>query len=286
MVGAVVLWSLSGLFAKAPLFDEWPEADRGALLAFWRAVFATTVLLPLVRRARFRRGLIPLTLSFAGMNLTYLTAMSLSTAANAIWLQMTAPLWVFLFGLVLFREKIAGREAVPLVFGLAGVGTILLFEFLREAAPQRTGVVCGVASGACYGGVIVMMHRMREENHAWLVAVCHAVTAAILLPVVVRLGVRPSFAQLAVLACFGAFQMALPYIFLMRALRTISGQEAIGIGLIEPLLVPLWVLLAWGEMPDWWTLAGGAMILSGLSVRYFLLERPRGAEPGRQPLLP
>jgi drug/metabolite transporter (DMT)-like permease len=51
-------------------------------------------------------------------------------------------------------------------------------------------------------------------------------------------------------------------------LQRIPGHEATGIGLIEPLLVPLWVYLAWGDRPAWWTLVGGALILIGLSIRY------------------
>jgi drug/metabolite transporter (DMT)-like permease len=47
---AAVLWSTSGLFAKATTFEIWPAADRGVILAFWRAAFAGVLLLPAVRR--------------------------------------------------------------------------------------------------------------------------------------------------------------------------------------------------------------------------------------------
>ncbi|HZN36276.1 MAG TPA: EamA family transporter, partial [Pirellulaceae bacterium] len=53
-----------------------------------------------------------------------------------------------------------------------------------------------------------------------------------------------------------------------RGLRSIPGHEATGIGLTEPILVPVWVVLAWGDRPAWWTLVGGGLILVGLAVRY------------------
>ncbi|MGD9769782.1 MAG: EamA family transporter [Pseudolabrys sp.] len=78
----------------------------------------------------------------------------------------------------------------------------------------------------------------------------------------------PSGQQLVVLAAFGMLQMAVPYLCFARGLRGISGQEASGIGLIEPVILPLWVFLATAEIPAWWTLAGGGLIFAGLVWRY------------------
>jgi drug/metabolite transporter (DMT)-like permease len=274
MVVAALMWSSSGLFAKAPIFDDWSDSDRGPLLAFWRALFAAAVLVPMIRRPRWQRDLVPLTICFAGMNVTYLTAMSLTTAANAIWLQSTAPWWVFVMGLVLLSEPVVRRDLIPLCFAVLGVGTILLFEIQGQA---KTGVAFGVGAGISYAGVVVFMGRLSAENSSWLVALNHAVAALVLLPWVLLLGHWPSPLQLLVLVGFGVFQMAVPYLFLIRALRSISSQEAVAIGLLEPVLMPLWVLLVWGEQPAWWTIVGAALILTGLLLRYLFLE---GLWPG------
>ncbi len=273
-----LLWSTSGLFVKAPIFDSWPADVRGLLLAFWRAAFAAILLTPMIRRPRFQWKLIPLAGCFAGMNVTYLTAMTLTTAANAIWLQNIAPWWVFLFSVVLLHEPIVRRDLIPLVFGLLGVGTILWFELTGVESPQVTGLACGVVSGVFYAGVVVCMRLLSSENSPWLVAFCHWVAAAVLLPVVLRTGIWPTPTQLLVLAGFGTFQMALPYILLIRALRAINSQEAVAIGLVEPVMVPLWVLLVWHEVPAWWTAVGGGLILAGLVLRYIVLvpRSPRG----------
>lgn len=271
VIAAALLWSTSGLFAKAPIWEPWPEPVRGPLFAFWRAVFAALVLIPLVRRPRWHPGLVPLAGCFTLMNLTYLSAMALTTAANAIWLQYIAPWWVFLFAYLILHELPERRDAVSLVCALAGVGLILRFEF-TQSTPAGTlnqlGVLCGVASGITFAAVLVLMRLLRSEDAAWLVALNHAVVAIALLPWVLQLDYRPSLAQTLLLAAFGVVQMAVPYTLMIRALRSVGSQEAVILSLIEPVLTPLWVLLAWGEQPAWWTVAGGLLIFAGLLIRY------------------
>jgi drug/metabolite transporter (DMT)-like permease len=270
VVTAAVMWSTSGLFAKAPLFVDWPPQQRGILLAFWRALFATLVLLPFVRKPRWHFALIPMVLAFAAMNYTFLSALTLTTAANAIWLQHTAPAWVFVIGVVFFRETVHSRDWVLLVCGVLGVGSILFFEIQGE---QMAGIVFGLLSGLTYAGVILSIRQLRNMQAAWLIALNHLVTAGLFFPYVVHQGIWPSGPQLATLAGFGILQMGIPYVLFARGLRFVSGHEASGIALLEPLLVPLWVFLAWHnaaayQPPRWWTFCGGGLILMGLVMRY------------------
>lgn len=276
MLVAALMWSTSGLFAKAPIFDGWSESVQGPLFAFWRAAFAALVLIPTVRRPRWKGYLVPLVLCFAAMNITYLTAMTRTTAANAIWLQSTSPWWVFLLTVLVLRHPVARRDLIPLCFGVLGVGTIVFFEIRGQAT---LGLACGVAAGVAYACVVIFMRQLRRENPAWLVAACHTVSAIIVLPWIIHLGVWPSLGQLAVLAAFGAFQMAFPYLLLVRSLRSISPQEVVAIGLLEPVLMPLWVFLVGWETPDWWTLVGASLILIGLVARYIVFDLMIG-KPG------
>jgi len=208
----------------------------------------------------------------------------LTTPANAIWLQSAAPWWVFLFSVVVFREPVVRRDLVPLAFGMAGVGTILAFEMLAHPGQNMGGIACGVASGISYGGVVFFMGKLNTENASWLVALNHAIAAAVMLPGVIYFGLWPSAAQLPVLVAFGVFQMAVPYLLLLRGLRSVRAQEAVSIGLIEPVLMPLWTFLIWGVTADWWTIVGGALILTGLLYRYVYLDfRERGWKGSGQP---
>ena len=265
MALAAILWSSSGLFAKASTFESWPADSRGVLLAFWRAAFAGLLLLPAVRRPQWDAKLIPLCVAFTIMNVTYLTAMTLSTAANAIWLQSTAPWWVLLVGVVVLGEPFPRSQLLPLAIGGLGLAIILWFEVQGQA---RGGVLCGLVSGVSYSAVVLSLRALRGLDTVWIVAVALLFTAACIFPYVVYVGIWPSATQLPVLAGFGMLQLALPYVIFARGLRTITSQEATVIGLLEPILLPVWVYLAWGEVPAPWTVAGGALILAGLLLRY------------------
>ncbi len=268
VLAAAILWSTGGFFAKAPYFQGW----SGPALAFWRAAFACLVLWPLVRQPRWSWRLVPMMALFAVMNYSYLTAMATGSAANAIWLQMTAPVWVLLVGVTVFHERAVPRDWLQVISVTAGVGVILYYES-RDAALDA--VLWGLASAVTYAGVVLSLRYLREFNSAWLAALNHLATAVCLLPFALTEAPIPSGIQWGLLACFGILQMGLPYILFARGLKSIPGHEATSIGMIEPLLVPLWVYLAWGERPAWWTFAGGGLILLGLAVRYLEPRRHR-----------
>ena len=274
ILAAALLWSTSGLFAKAPLFDGWPEAHRGPLLAFWRALFASLVLVPMVRHPQWSWRLVPMMLAFAVMNFTFLSAMAHTEASNAIWLQNTAPVWVFLAGALIFHEPPKPRDWMLLAFGACGVGLILTFE-LRGAS--AVGMIYGLLGGLFYAAVVISLRQLRDYESVFLVAINHVFTAIVLAPYAWHQAsanhVWPSGTQWLFLAGFGALQMGLPYLLFARDLRHVPGHEASGITLLEPLLVPLWVFAAWHSAPTyqpprWWTLVGGALIFTGLVLRY------------------
>ena len=249
----------------ASAVKQWTDDVRGVVLPFWRALFAGLVLLPLVRRPQWHPLLVPMALCYAAMNVTYLSAMSYTGAANVIWLQMTAPAWVFLLGRLWLKERATRRDTVMFCFAVAGIATIVWFEVQRS---QFHGVVLGLASGLFYGGIVLFLRRLKEIDSAWLIVVNMAVTAAVTAPSALRPEVWPNAAQLATAAAFGVVQLGLPYVCFARGLRKVPSQEATGIGLLEPVLLPVWVYLAWQEPTAWWTMVGAGMILVGLALRY------------------
>ena len=267
---ATLLWSTNGFFAKSPWFHDWP----GTSIAGWRALFACLVLFPLVRRPRWQVKLVPLALVFAAMNYFFLTAMQRGSAANAIWLQHTAPLWVVLLGFAWLGESVGWRDLLVLAFQMIGVVLILTME-LQGAAPDA--VFFGLLAGFTYALVQLLLRWLRAEDPAWIVAVNHVVTALVFLPWVIQQGQVPAGIQWPLLAMFGMLQMGIPYLLFTRGLQTLSTHEAAGIVLLEPVLVPCWVYLAWSHTdhyipPRWSTLVGGSFILVGLLMRCWSLR--------------
>ncbi len=269
VVAACLLWSTNGFFVKWPVFADWPDDTRGLMLAFWRNVFASAVLIPMVRRPAWDWRLLPMSLSFTLMSVTFLSSMVYTTAANAIWLQNTAPLWILISGLWIYREPFDARNRVPLITGLAGAALIIACEVYHQPTTNSVnGVLHGAASGLFYAIVVVSMRRLRTLNSAWLIAVNHVVAVILLAPWVLTQTPLPHGIQWAVLIAFGVVQMGIPYVLFAEGLKHIPSQEGAAVGLLEPVLVPIWVFLAWGEVTSWWTIVGGVIILVGLGWRY------------------
>jgi DME family drug/metabolite transporter len=260
---AAVLWSTSGFFAKAKTFDGWP----GGLLACWRALFASLVILPLVRRPQWSWWLVPMVVCFVAMMWSYLTAMRMGQAATAIWLQSTAPVWALLVGVGFFGERFHRRDGVLTLLGLAGVGVILYFEL---GGSQSSAVIFGLASGVFYAAVIICLRQLRHVDAAWLAFVNHGCTVLCLAPYLYFCDAShwPQGVQWIYLIAFGALQIGIPYVLFAQGLRDVSGHEAGGIALIEPVLVPIWTWLAWGERISPHVLCGAALIFVGLAWRY------------------
>jgi len=267
VVSSAFFWSLSGVLVKSPPLAALPSETRGLALACYRALFAGLCLLPFVnwRHARWRRGLIPLLASFAAMNLLFITAMTQTTAAAAIFLQYTSSLWACLFAVVVLGERLSRGDWWALTFVAAGIAWIVISEW---SGANFRGNLTALASGLCYTGVILCLRMLKAEDSAWLIALCHLVSGLILLPAMFWIEVTLVPSQWGLIAILGCVQMALPYVMYARGVGSVSVREASLLPLMEPILNPLWVLLFWGESPALSTWVGGGLILGGLLFRY------------------
>jgi drug/metabolite transporter (DMT)-like permease len=279
IVLAAVLWSLSGLFTRVLGHDTplrlGPEPVDGWGIAFYRVLFAGLALAPTLRRAdvSFRPLLPAMVACFALMNLTFVLAMARGKSSNAILLQYSAPLWLYLAGVWWLGEKGSWRGFLSVLLGLAGVGVIIVGGRDEGNLPV---LGLGLASGFFYAGVILFLRRLRDVSSNWLTVLNHLGAALAVAPLLLHHGwPRLTWAQLGVLAVFGAVQMGLPYLLMARGLRVVSPQEAGVITLLEPLLNPIWAFLAAPEResPTAYTLAGGALILAALAWRYWPTDR-------------
>jgi drug/metabolite transporter (DMT)-like permease len=283
IVLAALLWSLSGAFAKILTqktgLNLGTPPVHGLQMAFYRALFAGLVLLPAVRPRdlSFRRFMLVMVTCFAVMNALFVLAMVWGSAANAIWLQYTGPMWMYLASVWWLGEPPDRRSSVALVISLIGIAVIVFWGGWQEGELLVVSIALG--SGVAYAGVILCLRVLREASPRWLTVLNHLCSAVVLVPVLWYLAPpQPTGGQLVVLFLFGAVQMALPYWLVARGLRVISPQEAGMITLLEPLLNPVWAYLVAPdtEVPRPYTLAGGALILGALAWRYW----PRPQIPG------
>jgi drug/metabolite transporter, DME family len=279
MIAASFLWSTSGFFVKSPPLQSVGEQERILLIACFRALVAGMCLVPFVnwKRVSWNWRLIPMVISFAVMNFSFVAALTRGTAAAAIFLQYTGTGWAFLFGALFLREPVSRSSWGALIFVGAGILWIVSGQWQGE---QFVGTLLALTSGCAYGGVIASLRALRNEDSAWLVVLNHLVSGGLLVPLVISQGLWPTNAQWLVIGALGAFQMGLPYVLFARGMASVPTQEAGLITLLEAILNPLWVWLFWGEHVPLSTWIGGGLILTGLLVRYVIggMSSPNGPE--------
>ncbi len=273
IVAATILWSSGSVFAKvlredtafglnAPLLDP-------LQIASLRVLCAAAVLLPLLRRRdlSFRPLMVFTAVCFALMNCLFIVAISLGSAANAILLQNTAPLWMYLVSVFCLGEPADRRAGVSLLIGVAGIGVIVWGGW--QAAQLRI-VLCALGSGVALAGVYIGL-RLLHNSSSLLVTTINLLFGGLVLVPMIWDKTPPSPVQVGVLFLYGGVQMGFPYWLMARGLRSVSPQEAGTLILLEPLLASVWAYLVSPatETPNLYTLIGGVFILGALAYRYW-----------------
>ncbi len=257
LLSAAVLWSTAGAAIKSCGLDAVQIAGARSLVA---AVF----LFLAVRDARTRpdRRVLLVGCAYAVTVVLFVVATKLTTAANAIFIQDTAPLWVLVLSPWLLDERPTRGEllAIP-IFGL-GLG---LF-FVDELSPgQALGNLTALVSGGAFALSIVGLRLLRERGPAAL-AWGNAIAAAATLPLWSR-GPAPTGLDLGLVLYLGIFQLGLAYLCFSRGVTGTPAIEASLLILIEPVLNPIWTFLVAGERMGPWAVAGGAVVLLATAWR-------------------
>jgi drug/metabolite transporter (DMT)-like permease len=204
--------------------------------------------------------------------LLFVSSTKLTTAANAIFLQSTAPLYVLLLAPVLLREPVSRTDLCFVAAFLGGLAII----FVGDASPTATapnpalGNWLGVASGVAWAST-VMGYRWAARDPSVFGAALLAGNVIVAL-VAIPLGwpITATAHDWAIVAFLGVFQISLSYAFLAIAMREVPALEASLLMLLEPVLNPVWTWLVHGERVGVASLVGGAIVLVTTAVRTWL----------------
>jgi drug/metabolite transporter, DME family len=273
------------LVATAALFSTGGAAIKAASLTGWQiacfrsgiAAAALLLLVPESRRAWSWR-IAPVAAAYASTVVCFCLANRLTTAANAIYLQSTAPLYLLLLGPLVLRERIRRSD---FGFMLAIAAGISLFAIGTEpavaTAPNpRLGDILALASGVGWALALTGLRWIarRETVNTSMPAVVAGNIVAFAATAPMAFPVGPNFAaSLPVLLYLGVFQIGLAYFCLTRAMRHVTAFEATTILLLEPALNPVWVWLIHNERPGALPLAGGGVILAATVVNAWMQSR-------------
>ncbi len=270
LLAAAVMWSTSGWFIKNPRL----ASLSGPELASYRAIFAALCVVPFVHRCsiRWRPMLVPMVIAFALMNVLFVTSMTKTTVAATVFLQYTSTVWTFVFGVLFLRERVERGNLFALVCGIGGIVWIIASD---TVGLHTLGNGMALASGIAFAVVILCLRYLRDEDPIWLIALNHGVTALILLPFLLLSRDALDSVQWSLVASMGVVQMGVPYVVFAGGIRYVNAQEAALILLLEPILNPMWVWLFWHEPASMAIWIGGAFIVGGLAIRYFVMTNSK-----------
>jgi drug/metabolite transporter (DMT)-like permease len=216
-------------------------------------------------------------LLYAALLLLFVLATKETTAANAIFLQYTAPVYLLILEPLFYKEKFRARDLITVALCVLGMS---LF-FVGKLRPQDvTGNLLALASGFCFACYFLLLRhsKSRSVNRASSVIYGNLLLVLIAAPVGLRVLPRLSTHDALSVLYLGVVQIGLAYtLFTVAMARGVRSLDAGIVGYVEPVLNPIWVFLVLGERPSSWALIGGAVIVVAV-VSHMLMQ----AKSGRQ----
>jgi drug/metabolite transporter, DME family len=289
VVAAATLWSTGGVGVKVAVAEPMVIAGLRSVFAlvFMGAVLAVTmrrsgdgaaVVLTLLRRPLVWAA----AASYALMVICFVLAARRTTAANAIFIQYTGPVYVALLGGPVLGERVDRRDLVAVAACVMGMALTFGGEL---GGGRAAGNVLAIFSSFGFAGLPLLLRldqkrllaragdhvAVRVAGHAPLVAMSlgNAVAAVVAVP---AMALHPVAGESAtrtwlVLIALGAFQIGLPYVLYATAVRRLRALESSLLATIEPVLAPVWVVLVTGEVPSSLAVAGGAIIVAAVAAQ-------------------
>ncbi|MBZ2186207.1 MAG: DMT family transporter [Bryobacter sp.] len=265
-IASAVLFSTGGAVIKGTLLPSWHVAGLRSLIA----AAAIALLMPGARRSwSWPAALIAV--AYAICLTSFVLATKNTTAANAIFLQGTAPLYLVLLGPWLLQESIHLAEWVTLALVACGIALVFSDTATSQSlAPQPAlGNALGALSGAAWAATVCglrWLSKRQQGNSMAPVLIGNLLAFAFCSPQMWPWP-QPSFTDTVALLYLGIFQVGLAYWCLTRAMTTLPALEASLLIMVEPALNPLWTWLLHDETPSASAIGGGALIIVSALLR-------------------
>jgi drug/metabolite transporter, DME family len=262
---AVILWSSGGLFIKMTSVSGY-ETNFGRCLV----AALTIALLTKFQALKADKFTIFASIFYVGALSFFAIANKMTTAANAIFLQYTAPIYILIFAPFVLKEKFRLSDLVTVAVCLAG-----MVLFFVDTAPnsdlspetQFIGNILGLLAGVCLGGYMLLLRHPKayQQNPASSVFYGNIFACLVMLPFFVTNPSTWNGTDYFSVIFLGVFQIGLAYyLFTYGVSHGVRSLDASIIGFIEPLLNPVWVFLIIGERPSTWAIVGGIIIIAAI----------------------
>ncbi len=270
----VVLWSTSGVLIK--------ESTLPAMaIVSGRSLLTAIVVALYIRRPRFTWSLAQVggAVMQAATFVLFVLATQMTSAANAILLQYTAPLWVALFGAWYLHER--PRQIDYITMAMIAFGMLLFFGD-KLTGSGMVGNILAIISGITMAWMTLFLRKQKDGSPMETILLGNILAAVIGLPFL--LTSSPTGMDIGILLFLGIFQLGIPFILYGYAIVRLPALEVVLISTLEPILNPLWVFLFNGELPGPMAIAGGAIVLLAALLRGLAMTtmttRTRGGRHG------
>lgn len=271
LMAAAILWSTGGILIK--LIDWNPVAIAGtrsgvsAILIFLYIYFFRKDIQPkrILKYGKYKWiGAVIYALSVIG----FVVANKLTAAANVIFLQYTAPIWVALLSGWLLKERVTKFDWMIIFIVMCGMGLFFVGDLQKG---HMLGNFVSLLSGLFLAGVVLMLKMQNNSTAIEMTFLGNLLTFVVSLPFII--GPLPDFQSIIGLILLGIFQLGIAYILFSEAVMHVTALEAILIPVIEPLLSPIWVFLIIGEEPSYFAIIGGLIVLAAVVFRSVVTGR-------------
>lgn len=262
LIITAILWSTGGVLIK---FISWnPIAIAGM-----RSAIASLIMIAVVGKPKLTLSRVQIggAIAYMATVVLFVLATKLTSAANAILLQYTGPIYVALFGRWYLGERTSRLDWITIGVVIAGM-TLFFMDSLT--VDGMLGNCIAIASGVAFAWLALFLRKQKAERPEDSIILGNWLAALIALPFMVSNGM-PSTGSWMGLLLLGVVQLGLSYILYARAIRHVTALEALLIPVVEPILNPVWALLLIGEKPGKFAIIGGIIVLSAITLRGILV---------------
>ena len=253
-----LLWSSGGLFIKLISLDSME-------LSFFRCAIAAIVFALMFRKRLLKLNRLALLNSFAyaAVLILFVIATKTTTAANAIFLQSTAPIYVLIFEPILAKTKWERINIITIAVCFLGM---ILF-FMGDLTPgDIKGNIAALLAGIAFAAFFLGMKKNEPQYGESSIFYGNVIVALICIPFITDMN-SISLQDFAMVSFLGVFQIAFAYALFSYGLKRIIAVEASIISMFEPVLNPIWVFIGYGEVPSFYAIIGGIIIMTAITVR-------------------
>ncbi|MFI5263406.1 MAG: DMT family transporter [Candidatus Kapaibacterium sp.] len=278
---AALFWSTGGFFIKSISLDAfgislWRSSLAAiSLYIFYRINFSKKNKTSPDPKDWYSLRTLSTAVVYSALLVLFVLATKLTTSANAIFLQYTAPVYVLFFDPIISRTKIKLADVVAVLVTVAAMGLFFVGKFDTSSV---AGNLLALLSGLCFAAYsLLLKHEKTTEAMRWQsVIVGHLIIVAVMLLLTVTgnaIAMPKSMNEVGMLVFLGVLQIGLPYALFTKGIHHVRALDALLLSMLEPVLNPVWVYFGVHETPSEYAIIGGAIILTVVVIRGFFEGR-------------